>query len=222
MKMIEDVWHRPFIPVYWGKNKSGMQASEELSGFRLWVAKHTWLAASKVACGFALALYGLGLHKQIGNRILEPWSWSQTVITATEWDNFFSLRCHKDAQPEFRRIAEMMADAIDASEPKYLAAGEWHLPYVSDEERSSHTLLDCIKFSTARCARVSYRTHNNKTPSPQKDRELHDDLVASEPKHASPSEHQLTPANTDNMFFNVRTWFSYRYFIEGNLTHILK
>jgi hypothetical protein len=216
MKMIEQVWNRPVIPVYWGKNKSGMQAAEELTGMGKWLATQTWVLASKFACGFALALYGLGLHKQIGNRLLEPWCWAHTVITSTEWDNFFALRNHEMAQPEFKKLAEIMGDAIDESVPKYLANGEWHLPYVTEDERKEFSLLDCIKFSTARCARVSYLTHDKKAPSLENDMKLHDILVGSDPKHASPSEHQLVPARTDAFFFNVRAWKSYRFYIEHN------
>ena len=218
IKMIEQVWNRPFMPIYWGKNKAGMQASEELTGWQLWAAKKTWLAASKIACGMALLLHWIGAHKQIGNRILEPWMWTHTIITATEWDNFFALRNHHMAQPEIKRLAEVMADAFDASIPHFIDHGEWHLPYVTEKEKATYTLEECIKFSAARCARVSFLTHDNKLPNVEKDIALHDDLVVAEPKHASPSEHQLTAAHLDNFYFNLRSFTSYRFYIETGKT----
>lgn len=214
MTMIKQIWNNPVMPVYWGKNKAGMQATEELTGIRLWIAKAAWLSASKVSCGFALIMNWAGLHKQIGNRIMEPWMWTHTLITATEWDNFFTLRNHHMAQPEIKRLAEIMADAIDESVPKYLDYGDFHLPYVTEDERNTYSIQDCLKFSTARCARVSYKTFDKKDPIREKDIQLHDDLVVSEPKHASPSEHQATIAASDELFFNIKSFVSYRYMME--------
>lgn len=36
---------------------------------------------------------GRGLTKQLCNRLLEPFMWHTVLITATEWENFFALRC---------------------------------------------------------------------------------------------------------------------------------
>jgi thymidylate synthase ThyX len=47
--------------------------------------------------------------------------WHTVIVTATEWDNFWNLRCHADAQPEIRLVAETMRDARAASEPAELA-----------------------------------------------------------------------------------------------------
>ena len=209
--MIKQVWSNPFMPVHWGKNKPGMQAKEELSGFKLVLAKGVWLLSSKVACLAALTLSGLGLHKQISNRILEPWMWTTTLITATEWDNFFKLRNHKDAQPEIQKLAQLMQLAMDSSTPTKLAYGEWHLPYIMDYEQDRYPIKDLLKLSTARCARISYFTHGTRSININNDLELHDQLVGSEPKHASPTEHQLTPGYTSGFYYNVRSWKSYRY-----------
>lgn len=216
MTLLKQVWNTPFMPVYWGKNKSGMQANEELTGYQLWLAKALWRFSSKVACAFAYSFYLVGLHKQIGNRIIEPWMFTRTIVTSTEWDNFFALRCHKDAQPEIKKLADMMADAIDNSIPQFLNEGEWHLPYVTDREKQIFPVDYNIKLSTARCARVSYLTHNKENPSYKRDFDLHDSLVGNDPKHASPTEHQLTVGNEDKFYFNINTWKSYRWSIENN------
>ncbi len=214
-KMIGEVWKEPFVPFYWGSNQAGMQAGSELTRTKKEIAKLLWLSASKVACGFAWGLSYSGLHKQLANRILEPWQWTRTIVTSTEWDNFFHLRLHSDAAPEFYRLAELMKDAIDNSVPEFLEEGQWHLPYVTKKEKETLTLEEQIKVSTARCARVSYLTHDGKSTDITKDFLLHDHLVVSEPKHASPAEHQLTPAKNKKFYFNVRSWKSYRYFMEA-------
>jgi hypothetical protein len=36
---------------------------------------------------------GVGLTKQLCNRLLEPFMWHTAIISATDWDNFFALRC---------------------------------------------------------------------------------------------------------------------------------
>ena len=165
-----------------------------------------WDRARTDAMYYARAFAEAGYHKQIANRLLEPFCHINIVATATEWSNFFALRCHKDAQPEMRLLAEAMRDAMAASEPKKINSADWHLPYVdSDEWRNWPQdlveggdgylggLANLIKLSVARCARVSYLTQEGKTPSVEEDLKLYDRLVGAVPLHASPAEHQATP-----------------------------
>ena len=213
-KMIEQVRNDPALPVFWGKNQAGMQSREPLTGEELDKVKKWWYTASESAADTAEQLTKLGLHKQVANRILEPWQWMQTIVTATEYKNFFELRVHPDAQPEFQYLASMMKDAYEEATPKPLKFGEWHLPYIQDEERNFWRLEDLLKFSTARCARVSYLTHDKENPDPQKDQELHDKLVVSKPEHASPTEHQATPMRDNGYYKNFRGWYQYRHYRE--------
>jgi hypothetical protein len=207
-KLISEVWNDPFIPMVWGSNKPGMQAGAEVTGARRALAKFTWVAASKAACVFAWGLSKLGLHKQIGNRILEPFQWMRTVVTATEWDNFFELRAHPDAEPHFQGLAKHMQFAMDISIVRELRLGQWHLPYVD-----SVAMLDC-KISAARCARVSYLTHEGRTPSVEADLALYERLAGSDPKHLSPLEHQATPAlSADTRSGNLTGWIQFRQII---------
>ena len=124
-------------------------------------------------------------HEEVVNRILEPFQLMRTIVTATEWSNFFHLRDHEDAQPEIRALAIAMREAMEASTPKRLSTGEWHLPYVLENETRliREELLRML--STARCARVSYLTHDGQEPNVKKDIELHDRLVVAKPIHAS-------------------------------------
>lgn len=193
-KMIARVEGDPFIPFYWGKNQKGMQAAEQLSTFDALAAESEWLAARNQAVATVRKLQLLDLHKQIANRLLEPFMWHTVIVTATEWQNFFALRCHKDAQPEIRKVAEMMRDLYQASFPDHINYGEWHTPLMTDAEKFDlqvgHDVEFMKKVATGRCARVSYLTHDGQR-DPHADVDLADRLQAS--GHMSPFEHVATP-----------------------------
>lgn len=216
-KMISNVWNSPFQPVWWGRNQSGMQAKEELVGWRLWLAKHVWHIASRVECLFVWILFKIGLHKQIANRRLECDGWITVIITATEWSNLFALRTHPDAQPEFQRIATLAKLHYDASVPALLQPGEWHLPLVEDLEKlktEGYTIDEIVSICVGRCARVSYLTHDGKR-DPRADIELA--LRLQNSGHMSPLEHaaQAPAGDLDAPFDVVRSgnfegWVQYR------------
>lgn len=187
------------MPEHWGANQAGMQARGELAGVRRLAARWLWRAAGKAACGFTWLAMRLGLHKQVANRLLEPWQRISVVVTSTEWDNFFALRAHPDAQPEIRVLAEQMRDAMAASTPRLLLAGQWHTPYFHNGYSGGVFGPRC---SVARCARVSYLTHDGKKPESSADFLLHDKLLYSDPPHLSPFEHQATPAAGWHANFN--------------------
>lgn len=213
-KMIEQVFTNPATPIYWGKNQAGMQAKEELTGVDLALVQDTWNEARLSAIRYAKRMNDAGAHKQIVNRILEPFQWIHVVVTATEWGNFYALRDHPDAQPEIQALAQAMKHAHDTSTPKLLKDGEWHIPYVSQEEREQYSLKDTLKFSAARCARVSYLNHDQSNPTPEKDIDLHDKLVKSVPAHMSPVEHQAQSRTEDKFFANFNGFKSYRRYLE--------
>lgn len=214
-KLIKEIIDNPFMPVYWGKNKPGMSATEELSGLNLFLVKLVWKIASLSAVLFTTILNKLGLHKQIANRVLEPFMYTKTIVTSTEWDNFFKLRIHSDSQPEICELATKMKAAMDNSTPKLLKAGEWHLPYISTEDKDTYSSVEnLIKMSVARCARVSYLNHDGKNPLLQNDLDLYNRLVGGEIKHSSPSEHQATPMPEDHVLKGV--------FVVPGITHVDK
>jgi thymidylate synthase ThyX len=159
----------------------------------------------------------LNVHKQVANRLLEPFMWHTVIVTATEWDNFWNLRCHPDAQPEIRLVAERMCAAIKASDPVELALGEWHLPLIRPEDHEEASTEDLVKISAGRCARVSYLTHAGNRDLAA-DIELHDRLLTS--GHMSPLEHPARPMTDSEMeegewSANFRGWNSYRKLIPG-------
>lgn len=213
--MIDRIEKEAAEPIHWGKNQPGMQANAELEWDALVQTRKAWNEARDAAVKYARRMHELGAHKQIVNRILEPFAHITVVVTATEYNNFFHLRCHKDAQPEIKELAEKMEEAMDNSEPFLRQHGEWHLPYTDDDDieaaikkaiadsdqigaaslefidQRSTTLMCSI--SAARCARVSYLTHDARRPDIDEDLKLYDRLMRSSPMHASPTEHQATP-----------------------------
>lgn len=216
MKMLKQVWHNPAIPVSWGANIPGMQALTQLTGWRANVAKNIWVTAGKIMCVLAYGLMKLGLHKQVANRLLEPWQLIHVVITSSKWVNFDTLRIHPDAQPEIRVLAELIKMARDHMKPTLLKAGEWHLPWIDPEDWDTarhwaefknpmssnyfEIVLDVLrKQSAARCARTSYATFDGKRSTIEADLKLYAQLVESRPVHASPCEHQATP-DTQSMY----------------------
>lgn len=213
-KMIEQVLTDPATPVHWGKNQTGMQAKEELTQPERIRVQSLWKETSMKAAEFAESMHNLGAHKQIVNRILEPFQWIHVVITATEWNNFYALRDHPDAQPEIQELARVMKLVHINSIPKLLQEGEWHLPYIHAYEHNQYDYVDLLKFSAARCARVSYLLHDGTEPNPEKDLKLHDQLTQSVPPHMSPVEHQAQSRTEDKFFANFRGWKQYRGYLE--------
>ncbi len=194
-KMIAAVREEPALPVYWGRNQSGMSAREAVAPEIEERARAEWRLALEDALRHAerLAAHDIDLHKQLVNRLLEPFAWITVIITATEWANFFTQRCHPDAQPEIKHLAELMLAAYRSSTPAPVAMGRWHLPLVQDDERGLPDEQLC-KLSVARCARVSYLTHDGKRDR-ERDLELYERLLGGGANgHWSPFEHVATPA----------------------------
>ena len=200
-RMHEHIKNDPGRPIYWGKNQSGMQAKEELTGADLVHVREFWEMAQNDALNWAQELGKFGLHKQIANRVTEPFQTMKTIISGTEWANFFWLRDHPDAQPEFQRLAASAKAAMDISQPNRLKSGEWHLPYIDVKWDESGNIIymnngeevalrDAQIISASCCAQVSYRKLDDTL---EKAKMIFDRLINTQPVHASPIEHQATP-----------------------------
>lgn len=237
--MLNEVRTDPFVPRHWGANQKGMQAGEECNESITVAMPHptdylnvtreeAWLRARDEAVRWAEGYMKAGYHKQIANRLLEPFMYIDTLITATEWDNFFELRDDKAAEPHIRDLAQEMREAIMAAEPEILWPGQWHTPYVDfvpgtddffmcNEWGDDHASGDdmprvsdnfaqdlAIRLSVARCARISYRPFDGNADMGSELKRYHD-LVVARPIHASPAEHQATPDKLarDSMW---KTW----------------
>ena len=177
-KMIDSVKKLPYIPRHWGQNQRGMVAEELVSDDLAAAAQAHWVVASVNAVKSAEDLAEVGIHKQITNRLLEPFMLHTVILTATEYSNFFNLRCHPEAHPDIRRPAELMRQLYHESEPTMLDVGEWHLPLTTPEERQTIDIEDLIKISVGRCARVSYLTHDGRRDL-MADVKLYDRLLSS-------------------------------------------
>lgn len=243
-KLMEQVKNDPAMPKWWGKNQAGMQAREELTGEPREESECTWLQARDNAVAAVEALGTFGLHKQIANRILEPWMFITVIVTATEWDNWYRLRDHADAQPEIGWVAHDMRAKYDVNVPEDLGEDDWHLPLITlddiieltDEvtraqltpEVPAGGLLPtwqevARKISVARCARVSYLTHDGRKDY-QEDVKLHDRLAAS--GHWSPFEHiaqaQLGVGKWESTLWsgNFKGWTQYRETLDPTFTKV--
>ena len=219
-KMIEQVRTSPAVPCHWGKNQAGMQAKEELTGSALDSAKFYWKDAAVDAALSAEYLSEDGVHKQIVNRILEPFQTMKTVVTATEWENFYWLRNHEDAQPEIKRLAEVMLEAVSKSKAIPLSTGQWHVPYYRDGywcESFTDDLEDALAISASCCAQVSYRLLDD---SIEKARMVYKRLVESSPVHASPFEHQASPMGTTSGLYGFNNDEVPHDYWEDGVTHM--
>lgn len=210
LKLIEQVATNPAMPLHWGKNQAGMVADEELDSE---VGMSIWQRAAKAAAGFAKEMMDAGYHKQIVNRLLEPFMWTKGFITLDRGavDAFLALRDHFQAQPEIQALAKAIKEAVDESEYEVLDYGEYHLPYVSKFKYGGVlkygilsdfntpvkflTLEEAVKVSTSCTAQVSYRMLDNSLEKalnvfnmlnlPSKG------VYNENPPHFSPTEHVL-------------------------------
>ena len=215
-KAIELVKEKTAMPIHWGKNQPGMSAKEECdahyivkddnANVAIDLNRETlWAQARNDAISVAQIFNDLGYHKQIVNRLLEPFTMIKVVVTATEYDNFFWLRNHPDAQPEIAELARVMWEEYNRNYRCYplgsttainsvqLNANEWHVPYFKDgywTPDMEESLEDALAISASCCAQVSYRKLDD---SLEKAKDIFKRLVESKPVHASPFEHQATP-----------------------------
>lgn len=201
-RMVQYVRENMAEPVFWGKNQAGMVADVEIEHYNKGFVASVWRAAAEDAIKHATTLHKMKVHKQICNRLLEPFTMQKMLITATSFDNWFWLRKHKDAQPEIKLLAQKMFEAYNESTPVPLNPNEWHVPYVTrtvdefgimrytDETGKNLTVEEAVQISASCAAQTSYRRND---PSLEKASDIFDRLINSVPVHASPTEHQATP-----------------------------
>lgn len=213
-KQIERLLADTYIPLKWQKNQKGMQGGELLSESEQGAAVRIWLDARDAQIAYARALgsaSGLNVHKQIVNRLIEPFMFHTAIISGTERENFYNLRVHPDAQPEFDKAAALMREAERASTPKILKPGEWHLPLFREIDSDDPSLEDPIvraKVSAGRCGRVSYLTHDG-VRDPAADVEMcNGKLIA--PGHMSPLEHPAVALSPELRLVNVGNFTGFR------------
>lgn len=221
-KMIKRVVEQEVYPLHWGANQKGMVANNEVDCQTQIDAKIIWSNARVQAVKHAQMLVDIGIHKQVVNRLLEPFATITVIATGTSWGNLFEQRCHPDAQPEFKALADLMRDAYTTSEPKFIAPDHpipYHLPLIQMDDwwawhENELTTEQLIKVSVGRCARVSYLNHDG-VRSIADDIKLHDRLLASKPAHLSPFEHVAIALPNSDKKANFQGWQSYRNILEN-------
>lgn len=215
LKRFDETWA---VPISWPAEQRGMQGGAELTGQDLEDAQelfrdiHDYVSERLHEYLDSHEDQTTRLHKSVLNRLMEFGQWHEVIITATEWDNFFKLRCHPDAQPEIRAVAEQMKAVYDAGVPTKLKKGEWHLPLFGfDGDEIVVDPWERVQLSCARCARVSYLTHEGK-----RDLDADFDLFArlKENGHWSPFEHAAQAMSGKIGSGNFRGFKQARYYIE--------
>lgn len=152
---IREVNLHPALPSRWGSRQKGMASGPDLDGPALEAVKMADFNAREECLFQANIADSAGVHKSITNRWLEPWSHITVIATATDHHNFFALRAHPAAQPEFQVLAYRMLEAYIQSTPEIKYGGEWHIPFVDDLPRGTPVEI-ALKIATARCCWVSY------------------------------------------------------------------
>lgn len=203
-KVIASVEEQPFFPIRIGANQPGMQAENELDPASVKKFMDLWDLACRNAILVAKALDELGVHKQLANRVIEPYSFTEICLTMSTpmLDNFLGLRTDDAAQFEIKVAADLMKYEFERATPVLLQDDEWHLPFVHDEDRELAAVqypddpLALVKVSAGRCARISYLTHEGHRDLAA-DITLHDRLL--DGGHLSPTQHMARPFDDDEM-----------------------
>lgn len=184
----DEIRDNPAKPIHWGSNRRGMVAEQEVSEEDKISADELWNLLAGYSVQFADTLYNqFGLHKQVVNRLIEPFKFIDVIVTSTEWNNFYNLRTAHDAQPEIQELAKSMLYIHQKSRPMELGHMDWHIPFDPEGNLDLETRL---KVSAARCARISYTNHDGIY-------DIHNDLELvqrlKDSEHMTPFEHQATP-----------------------------
>lgn len=221
-KVMKEVLERPARPVFWGANQKGMVADVELPTKAAAEAIRLWDEAGRAAVEQARKFQSIitdegtfSVHKQIVNRIMEPWAHMLTLVTATEYTNFFALRVEPNAQPEFQCLATKTLQLYLTSTPRPLNAGDWHTPFgdMASDSPDALKFTDMkLKIATGRAARTSYKTIEGSVDV-VKDMDLHDRLIANH--HMSPTEHCAKAMAAPGQSGNFSGWEQYRKMIPN-------
>ena len=213
--LLKEVEEHPVMPSVWRKNKPGMSGGEEFSEGYNETFERAWKNAARNARLVAERFANYGLAKESVNRLLEPFLRIRVLVTATEWENFVNLRLDKaHVQPEMYELACAILKSMNKSNP---VRRRYHVPYVEKvhliNEESQTPSRDDMMVSAARCARVSYLSHDGKQTTALADLHLADKLLKDH--HMSPFEHAcLALSDGEEARFNLRGWQSLRYAFE--------
>ena len=203
-KFCDEVERNPYIPPVFGKNAKGMQSYEELPEDVSAEARAVWEDCLNYCLQGARKLHALQVTKQTANRLLMPFFYTETLITATNWGNFFAVRFHKDPQPEMVTLAEMMLRAYKSNIPTPVHDGDCHAPYVIESDMEVREAFESVSgdksqarfnyfkmsVSANRCKRISTVKLEKRLTLVEEYTEAQNAFVEG---HFSPFEHQGVP-----------------------------
>lgn len=245
-KLRKRVMQDPFVPMFVGKNQKGMQAGDSLDTTSSATVRKLWRWARIPACFAHWCLEKIGVHKQIANRLIEPWMWVEQVCSMTELDNFLKQRAHPAAEPHLQALAYyiqfikdnvdslirmMREEDVDVVDPdtlrnfgfgllinkvQVLNPGEWHLPFAEDYDVTEPINSVGRVTSAARCARVSYYLMDGKESTWEEDNKLYEKLAGADPKHLSPLEHPAAASMESGWAGNYMGFKQLRAFVEND------
>lgn len=190
----------------WTEEKKGMQGSivtDDLTNDKAdSLVKELYIKTQQIC----KQLQELGIHHQNINDYLRPFTNIHTVITATDWSNFFQQRLHESTKPDMQRLAWLIYYALEDSKPIKLYN---HIPLVEDLMPIDFNIREIQLISAARLARISYFKWQD---DPQKDLELAKKLI--EKNHPSPFEHIAFAQQDDQYYANFKSWKQLRKVLE--------
>lgn len=181
-----------FCPLEFPSSKGGMKGGPPLEGIGNAVARNRWLNAQHDAIEAAADLARLGVHKEIANRRVIADAWSEVLVTATTWRNFFGQRCGGGAQGEHQAVARAMHAALLRSR-ETAKVRDWHLPFITEEEQreSGPPPFTLALASAGRCRRISY----GRVVADAMDNDIARGTECLALGHMSPLEHQAEARN---------------------------
>ena len=193
-KMLKMVEEDPFIPIAWQKDHKGMQGNQYITDQRTIQFKTgVWLNANKKAVESAEELHynvsvarsmddikeldGTSVTKQICNRLLEPFMWHTVLVTSTEWNNFFELRCPKY---EYKYPGETQVYNTFKSKKDWLKYNNYKMNLTEGGIEPPQTDLDWLLLSKSQAeihiqalAESMWDAMNESTPKELKEGEWH-------------------------------------------------
>lgn len=197
-RMIASVRRDPAVPIHWGKAQKGMQADEEhdapvhieFMGQEMILSREDAVAWHREASiALAQGFSDAGYHKQLANRYLEAHDHITVLVSATNWTNFLAQRDHKDAEPHMRELARQMRIELEKPAMQVLKSGEWHTPFITDEDMVDLSESERVIKSSACNASTSYKTVEGFDMTIDVAKRIYGDLLGGDLLHASPGEH---------------------------------
>jgi len=200
-RLISAVEADPYIPTSWRYAADrGMQPGELMSDEDADESREDWLDAMRFNLSRARKMAHRGNAKEDANRLLEPFAYVTSIMTATDWENWEGLRLDAHSQVAIRELAVAIRDAMAARRPRNIGVGGWHMPYFETGYPDE---------SAACCARISYDSHDGGRATRAANGRLAD-LLKRE-GHWSPFEHiafaDAEPSRHGNLAGN---WAQYR------------